>query len=132
VLPHPADVGLAFWAPTRVGAFEEAARGLLQVLGVRPAAPAAGVQVQRWRVEGVDDVEQLFKLLAQLLWAAATPAGPPADVRVTEGPGKTLEVEAAGVGVRTEVSYGVQAVTYQGMAFGLSRGGWAGRAYFDL
>jgi SHS2 domain-containing protein len=115
-----------------VGAFEEAARGLLQVLGVRSAAPAAGVHVQRWRVEGADDVEQLFKLLAQLLWAAASPAGPPASVRVNEGREGTLEVEATGVGVRSEASYGVQAVTYQGMAFGRSRGGWTGRAYFDL
>lgn len=132
MLPHPADVGLAFWAPTRAGAFEEAARGLLQVLGVRPAAPAAGLRVQRWRVEGLDDVERLFKLLAQLLWAAGSPAGPPADLRVSEGSEGTLEVEATGVGARSEAGYGVQAVTYQGMAFGLSRGGWAGRAYFDL
>ncbi|MEB3327771.1 MAG: archease, partial [Candidatus Sericytochromatia bacterium] len=96
VLPHPADVGLAFWAPTRAAAFEEAARGLLHLLGVRPEASGAPAPPQRWLVTGGDDVERLFKLLAQLIWAADAPAGAPGGVTVREANRGTLEVEARG------------------------------------
>ena len=132
VLPHPADVGLAFWAPTRADAFDEAARGLLALLGVQPSSGPAIVPDQCWRVTGADDVERLFKLLAQLVWAADTPAGVPAAVRVREGAGGAVEVEATGRGTRGPEGYDVKAVTYHEMAFGPVEGGWAGRAYFDI
>ncbi len=66
VVPHPADVGICFWAPDLPGAFVAAARGLSALPGGKEIPP--GDRSIRIHIEGDDRQELLFNWLSEILY----------------------------------------------------------------
>jgi SHS2 domain-containing protein len=132
VLPHPADIGLEFWGPTRDAALQQAALGLAHLVGSREAEPSERVSFD---LIGEDDVERLFDFLSQLVYYMDAERLALTRFAFRPQPGGAIAVEAEGARFEPtsdERAYDVKAVTYHQMALGQEGGAWHGRVYFDI
>ncbi len=64
ILEHTADLGIRAWGATREQAFEQAARGLIDVMGARARMPIVARTV---KVEGTDAAAVLVDFLNELI-----------------------------------------------------------------
>lgn len=90
VLEHTADVGIRAWGPTLAEALEQAARGLVELLGARAEGPG---EARRLAVEADDPGALAVELLNELLFLHETEEAGFAGVRVVGADGRRAEVE---------------------------------------
>ncbi|MEB3198461.1 MAG: archease [Candidatus Sericytochromatia bacterium] len=131
LLPHPADIGLAFWGPTRAAAFAQAAYGLTALLG-GVCDDHSRRRAVNWQLAGHDDSERLVDLLSRLVWSADAEGRLFSSFRVDARQSEPVRVTAAGHARRRSGGYDVKAVTYHQLAFQPSPEGWAGQVFFDV
>lgn len=131
-MPHPADVGICFWAPDLPGAFLTAARGLSALLGGMQIPP--GDRSIRIHVEGDDRQELLFNWLSEILYYFDGEDLLISRCRIERAGDRALDAICTGV-VPTgssEETYDVKAITYHQLALDRVPEGWRGRFFVDI
>lgn len=114
LLEHTADVGIRAWGPSAARAFEQAALGLGELMGVRIPGPGERRVV---RVEGEDEADVLVGFLNELLYLHETELAGFASVEVLEVSAHALEAEVELVPLRAPGSgVAVKAATYHQVA----------------
>jgi SHS2 domain-containing protein len=130
ILEHTADVGLRIWAPDLSGLFEEAARGLIAVMGT-PTGEAT--RHEEIRVVAPDAVALLVDWLSEVLFLFDARGFVPHDVRanVTEW---RVDAAVEGGDVRGFEQGGaaVKAVTYHDAKLEHTSDGYEARVYLDV
>ncbi len=132
IIEHPADVGVAFWAPDLPGAFAEAARGLAALLGATSdAPPERSISI---RIAGEDRLELLYNWLDEILYQFDGEGLLITRFDVRAAGERSLAAECAGAppGESPDGSYDVKAITYHQLAIEQRNGGWYGRYFVDV
>jgi len=130
ILEHTADLGIRSWGASLEEAFEQAAWGLIDVVGVRAEGPG---QIRRLQASTADEAALLVDFLNELLFLIDSE-----DVGVVR-----IDVRAGG----TELEAGVEVVSIPGQPEGVtvkaatyhqlevrhaSDGGVEARVYLDV
>ncbi|MBI6546343.1 MAG: archease [Cyanobacteria bacterium NC_groundwater_1444_Ag_S-0.65um_54_12] len=132
ILEHPADIGVAFWAPELSGAFLTAAQGLVSLLGGCESLPQTrSVAIH---VEGSDRLELLYNWLSEILYYFDGEDFLLSRCQIKQLDEHSLDAECTGVSppTSTEDTYDVKAITYHQLALDRSDDGWRGRFYVDI
>jgi SHS2 domain-containing protein len=127
-IEHTADWQLEVWAPDLPGLFEQAARGMLSLMG---AQIAPGERVEREIQLYASDAETLLVgFLEELLYLLESEdlAFDAFDIQTD---GKLLNARLAGGGVE-EMSKEIKAVTFHNLAIERSEEGLRVRVVFDV
>jgi SHS2 domain-containing protein len=113
LLEHPADVGIRSWGPTPEMAFEQAAWGLVELLGIRGEGSGDRRTVS---VSSPDLPGLLVDSLNELIFLHETEGVAVADIRVTRltETGLDAEVETVPLDRALEGTV-VKAATYHGL-----------------
>lgn len=109
LLEHQADVGIRAVGATLAEAFEEAALGLIEILGVRPGGPTRRRIV---RASGADAGAVLVEFLNELVLLHESEAVALADPRVTNLSDTELEASVDVAPLAAEPEGIVKAATY--------------------
>ncbi len=114
LLEHTADVGIRAWGADLAEAFGEAARGLVELMGVRLAGPG---EVRRIRLEGEDPAELLVGFLNELVYLHETELAGFARIEVREASERSMEAEVELAPLREPgAGVAVKAATYHQVA----------------
>ncbi len=131
LIEHTADVGLHVWAPTLNELFEEAAIGLIAVMG-----DASGVSVKCEEISiAAPDLASLFvDWLSEVLFRFEAREIAPTVVRVRVEDEQRLSatIEGPSTEVFSEHGPAVKAVTYHALELGTSENGFEARVYLDV
>lgn len=114
VLEHTADVGIRAWGPSLAAALEQAAQGLVALLGVGLEGPG---RTRRVTVEAEDPGALAVELLNELLFLHETEEAGFAGVRVVRADDRGAEAEVELVPLPGEPEgTAVKAATYHRLA----------------
>ena len=110
LLEHPADVGIRSWGPTQGTAFEQAAWGLVELLGIRREGSGDRRTIS---VSSPDLPGLLVEFLNELIFLHETEGVAVADIRVTRLAETGLDAEVETVPLdRAPEGTVVKAATY--------------------
>ena len=131
LIEHTADVGLRVWAPTLEALFEEAALGLVAVMG-----KGSGASNNREEISiDAPDLGSLFvDWLSEVLFRFEAREIVPSVVRVHVEDDKRLSATIEGQSTEGFREHGpaVKAVTYHGLEVGPSSDTFEARVYLDV
>jgi SHS2 domain-containing protein len=132
LLPHPADLMVEAWAPTRAGCLAEAARGMVESFAL-VSADAAGRQHQV-RIDAAADERHLVDLLDEIIYLVDAEDAVPASIEVTEEPGGSVLADLGLVAADRVDTVGPvpKAVTWHGLSFVRDCDGWRCRVLVDV
>jgi SHS2 domain-containing protein len=130
-VPHPADVTIEAWGPTREACLAEAVSGLTESFADRSNAQAADTVALDIAAE--DDEERLVAALDQLIYLLDTQGFIPLSVDVGIGP-QTLRLTMSGTSINNVELIGAspKAVALSGLEFKRVGNGWRCRATIDV
>jgi SHS2 domain-containing protein len=132
IIEHTADLGLRVWAPDLPGLFEEAARGLIAIMG-RGSDEAD--RTEHGVVAAPDPEALLVDWLSEVLFLFEARGLVPqrVEVHITEDPWR-LRAELAGSDPERFVQHGpaVKAVTYHAIEVNVTPTGAEARVYLDV
>lgn len=133
LLEHQADVGIRAWGDSLAEAYEQAAAGLVEVLGIHPAGPG---KVRRVTASGRDRAGVLVDFLNELVVLHETEAAAFGPVRVGHldegGDGCTLEAEVTLAPLADEPELVVKAATYHQLRVEDRASGALVEVYLDI
>lgn len=131
-LPHTADVVIEAWAPTRVGCYAEAVRGLVDTFA--DTSQVVVTESAPLRIEPASDEELLVTLLEEVIFLldvlGMLPAGVLVDEAADGGLGGMLDL--APVNGAVLVGAVPKAVSRTGLTFGFDGELWTARATVDV
>lgn len=133
LLAHTADIGLAIAADDLVTLFDEAAHGLLHLLGGRPLARVQQELVVE--ITGFDTAELFVNWLNELLFQLETRHFYPADFRIERLTSTELRAVLRGEALdpdRHSFAREAKAVTHHQLLLEKTTTGWRARVYIDL
>ena len=131
VLEHTADLGVRAWGATGPEAFEQAARGLSEIMGVRLPGPG---ERQLVKASAGDAAALLVAFLNELLWLHETASVGFAEVDVIalSDTSVVADVEVVPLPEPPPAGLAVKAATYHRLAFGPSDAGFRARVVLDV
>jgi SHS2 domain-containing protein len=127
---HTADLELEIWAGTLPGLFEEAARGLNQLLEIRWESDQDDHRIEQFTVEAADNEGLLVSFLGELLYLLEQDrlAGKDFQVEISDS---TLTAEVRCGHVRS-YSREIKAVTYHRLDIRFNDGVYSVNVVFDI
>ncbi len=132
VLEHTADVGLRVWAPDLGPLFEEAAYGLIAIMGESKGEPSLREEID---LDAPDGVALLIDWLSEVLFLFDARGFVPLKIKadVTTDPWRARAVLHGTDGLTFEQGGpAVKAVTYHDAMVREKTAGWEARVYLDV
>lgn len=128
---HTADVGVHAWAETREGCFEQAALGVLDIMGARGSGSGERIEIQ----QGARDLGGvLVDWLSEVLYIADSRDAVVTRVEVDEITDSLARgaIWIAPRGDETLEGTAVKAITYHQLAVEATDEGWSCRFFLDV
>jgi SHS2 domain-containing protein len=128
ILEHTADAGLRAWAPDLSGVLEQAALGLIAVMGI---AQGEVTRTERVTLEAPDGVALLVDWLSEVLFLFDARGFVPVAVHAVAAEWR-VDAELSGTGEIEQAGAVVKAVTYHDAHLERTPSGYGARVYLDV
>ena len=132
LLPHTADVVVEAWAPTRLGCFAEAVRGLVASFAdTAGAAPGGAVE---FALDPAGDEELLVRLLEEVVYLVDVDGVVPTGTQVEAAAGGGLRgrFEVALLAPGMVIGPAPKAVAWHELSLGRQGAGWRCQVTIDV
>lgn len=130
-IEHTADVGIRAWNDSLEGCFEQATRGLLDIMGAWSNEQGERVEIE---LEARDHIALLVDWLSEVLYLQDTRDAVVGDVNIDYVTDTSI-LGSVRLAPRGEASYdgtAVKAITYHQLAITRDPSGWTARVYVDV
>jgi len=130
ILEHTADVGLRAWGPGPSDVFEQAAFGLVAIMGRGSGRPTRREVIE---IEAPDEIALLVDWLSEVLFLFDARAFVPMEIDVKVEPWKLYAaLEGGDADSFVQTGPAVKAVTYHDAALTRTSDGYEARVYLDV
>ena len=130
ILEHTADVGLRAWGPDLSAVFEQAALGLIAIMGEGRGPVTRREEI---RLDAPDDVALLVDWLSEVLFLFDARSFVPRDIRASVASGGVVaEIDGSDAQRFEQAGPAVKAVTYHDAVVRPTSDGYEARVYLDV